>query len=232
VIARRRAELEARVSEATAKRKIKASVEVHWEKRIADWLIRHVAATPYDLVIKTGNRSETLAYTPTDWQLLRASPTPVLLVGAKRWRKSGRVLAAVDLGTRVSTKSALNYRVVEQAAELARAIGADLRVGYAVPFSRVLRDLDVLDERELKREGLRRAAKFRESLARRGIEVEAVEVVIGAPEKALVNLAAKSHAAVVVLGCVGRKKLAGRIIGNTAEKLLRLLKADVLTIKP
>jgi hypothetical protein len=43
---------------------------VHWEKRIADWLIRHVAATPYDLVIKTGNRSETLAYTPTDWQLL------------------------------------------------------------------------------------------------------------------------------------------------------------------
>jgi len=232
VIARHRAELEGRVREAIAEYKIEARVEVHWQKRVADWLIRHVAATPYDLLIKTGNRSETLAYTPTDWQLLRGCAAPVLLLCDPHWRKSRHVLAAVDLGTRVRAKSALNYRIVAHAAALADAIGAELRVGYAVPFSRVLRDLDVLDEGQIKRDGLRRAENFRKSLARRGVEVEAVQVVIGAPEKALVNLAAKSRAAVVVLGCVGRKRLAGHIIGNTAEKLLHLLKADVLAIKP
>lgn len=183
-------------------------------------------------MIKAGHRSETLAYTPTDWQLLRSCPAPVLLVGEKHWSKTRHVLAAVDLGTRVRPKVALNHRVVEQAVVLADAIGAELRVGYAVPFSPVLRDLDVIDERELRRAGLRRAEGFREALAKRGIEVEPIRVVIGAPEKALVNLAAKTGAAVVVLGCVGRKKLAGRVIGNTAEKLLRLLKADVLAVKP
>lgn len=232
VIARRRADLEAQVRRAAAKRNVEASVEVHWEKRIADWLIRRAGAEAYDLLIKTGHRSETLAYTPTDWQLLRGCPAPVLLVGLKRWRKSRHVLAAVDLGTRARAKGALNHRIVDHAAALADAIGAKLRVGYAVPFSPVLRDLDVIDESELKRKGLRRAERFRAALAERGIEVGPIHVVIGAPEKALVNLAAKTAAAVVVLGCVGRKKLAGRVIGNTAEKLLRLLKADVLAIKP
>jgi universal stress protein E len=232
VVERRHAELEAQARAAAAKHKIGVRVEVHWEDRIAEWLIGHVAATPYDLVIKTGHRSETLAYTPTDWQLLRGCRTPVLLVGEKHWRKSRHVLAAVDLGTRVRAKSALNYRVVEHAAALAGAIGAELRIGYALPFSQVLRDLDLLDERELKREALRRAEDFRRSLARSGIDVETVQVVVGAPEKALVNLAAKLGAAVVVLGCVGRKRLAGRVIGNTAEQLLRLLKTDVLAIPP
>jgi universal stress protein E len=232
VIARHAEELESCVARAAATYGVEADVEVHWEKRIAEWLIRHVMATPYDLLIKTGNRSETLAYTPTDWQLLRACRTPLLLVAGKYWRKSRHVLAAVDLGTRVRAKLGLNFRIVEHAAELADAIGVGLQVGYAVPLSRVLRDLDLLDLREAKRDGLRRAEKFRESLARRGIEVEHVDVVTGAPEKALVNLAAKSRAAIVVVGCVGRKKLAGKVLGNTAEKLLRLLKADVLAIKP
>ncbi|RPI57335.1 MAG: universal stress protein UspA, partial [Lysobacterales bacterium] len=177
-------------------------------------------------------RSETLAYTPTDWRLLRGCRAPVLLVGEKHWRKSRHVLAAVDLGTRVRAKRALNYRVVQHAAALAGAIGAELQVGYALPFSQVLRDLDLLDERELKREALRQAEDFRRSLAKSRIDVETVHVVTGAPEKALVNLAAKLRVAVVVLGCVGRKRLAGHVIGNTAEQLLRLLKADVLAIKP
>jgi universal stress protein E len=45
-------------------------------------------------------------------------------------------------------------------------------------------------------------------------------------------LAAENKAGLVVLGTVGRKKLVGRVLGNTAEQILRLLKADVLAIKP
>ena len=232
VVDRHRAELEAAVSEVVAETSVSARVEVHWEKRVADWVIRRVAESPYELVVKTGNRSETLAYTPTDWQLLRGCPAPVLLLGEKRWKKSRHVLAAVDLGTRVRGKAALNFKVVEQAAALAKALGAKLHIGYAVPFSHVLRDLDILDESQLKREGTRRMYRFLEALTKRGIEVADAKVVTGAPEKTLVSLAAKSGAGIVVLGCVGRKKLAGRVIGNTAEKLLRLLKADVLAIKP
>lgn len=211
---------------------VEANIEVHWEKRVADWINRHVQDQDYDMVIKGGHRSETFLYTSTDWQLLRGCRAPVLLLAARRWRKGRHVMAAVDLGTRVRSKLALNYQIAQEAASMATALGCQLHIGYAVPFSEVLRDLDVLDRVRLRREGVRLAEAFRSSLAERGISIEAIHVVTGAPEKALVNLAAKNGIGFVVLGCVGRTKLAGRVIGNTAEQILHLLRADVLAIKP
>lgn len=208
------------------------SIKVYWEKRVADRVIELASEKSYDVVIKGGHRSESLTYTPTDWQLLRSCRVPVLLLSEKHWKKSHNVLAAVDLGTKVRSKFELNYKVVEQAAVMAAALGSKLHVAYAVPFSRVLRDLGLLNRRQVQREGEQRAEKFRASLEERGIAVEAIHVATGAPEKVLINLAAENKAELVVLGTVGRKKLVGRVLGNTAEQILRLLKADVLAIKP
>jgi len=208
------------------------SVEVHWEKRVAPWVIDRVAKEPVDLVIKGAHRSETFAYTSTDWQLLRGCRASVMLVAGKRWKKSENVLAAVDLGTRSATKKALNHKVVAQASALAGALGSGLIVSYAVPVSRVLRDLDIIDEKKLRREGQIRLDEFCDRLEERGIAVAGRQLVTGAPEKALVNAAAKNRAGLVVLGTVGRKRLAGKVIGNTAEEILRLVKADVLAVRP
>lgn len=211
---------------------IQAVVEVVWEKRVAEWVGRRVRQQHYDLVVKGGHRSETFLYTPTDWQLLRGCPVPVLLFADSRWRRARHVMAAVDLGTKVRSKLALNYEIVRHAASMATAVGGELHVGYVVPYSKILRDLDVVDKAELRRQGLRLAESFRRSLAERGTTVEAIHVEVGPPEKALVNLTAKNRVGLVVLGCVGRRNLAGRVIGNTAEQILRLVKADVLAVKP
>lgn len=217
---------------AIGSRKVRARIEVLWEKRVGDWINNKLKEQPYDLVMKGAHRTETAIYTPTDWQVLRGSNTPVLLFAEKRWKRGTHVMAAVDLGTKARGKMQLNYKVVEQARTLAQALRCELHVGYAVPFSVVLRDLDVIDKSAIQEEGKRRAEKFRASLAKRGIEIDGIHVATGAPGKVLVSLAAKNHARMVVLGCVGRKRLSGRIIGNTAEKILRLLKADVLAVKP
>jgi universal stress protein E len=217
---------------ATAGQPIKATVDVLWEKRVADRVNASAAELGCDLVMKSVHRSETLTYTPTDWQLLRGCTVPVLLVTDRRWSKSTHVLAAVDLGTSVRSKQALNYDVAEQAAAMSTALGSQLHVGYAVPFSGVLRDLDILSVSDLRRQGQQRAEEFRSSLLRRGIAVDGLHVVTGQPEKALVSLAAKKRIGLMVIGCVGRKRLAGRVIGNTAEQVLRLMKADVLALKP
>jgi universal stress protein E len=232
LIERHRAEIRQALAAVTAGRTITAAVDVFWEKRVADRVNLIAAERRCDLVMKSARRSETLMYTPTDWQLLRGCPAPVLLVADRRWRKSTHVLAAVDLGTSVRSKQALNYDIVEQAAAMSAALGCQLHVGYAVPFSAVLRDLDILNVSALRREGHRRAEEFRGSLSQRGITVDGLHVVTGQPEKALVSLAAKKRIGLVVLGCVGRRRLAGRVIGNTAEQILHLLKADVLAIKP
>jgi universal stress protein E len=207
-------------------------VESHWEKRVGDWVIRRTREEQYDLVIKTGHRTETFLYTPTDWQLLRGCRAPVLLVAGKRWTKATHVMAAVDLGTRVPNKRLLNYKIVGAADELAKALDCELHVGYAVPFSRVMRDLDLVDKWKLLAEGRRLARSFQASLAERGIDTRAIHVRAGPPEKVLVSMAARHRISLVVLGCIGRKRLAGRVVGNTAEQILRLMKADVLALKP
>jgi universal stress protein E len=232
LIERHRAEIRRALAAVTTGRTVKAALDVFWEKRVADRVNRMAAERRCDLVMKSAHRSERPLYTPTDWQLLRGCPAPVLLSADRRWRKTTHVLAAVDLGTSVRSKQALNYAIVEQAAAVSAALGCQLHVGYAVPFSAVLRDLDVLNVSALRREGFRRAEEFRRSLSQRGITVEGLHVVIGQPEKALVSLAAKKRIGLVVLGCVGRRRLAGRVIGNTAEQILRLLRADVLALKP
>jgi universal stress protein E len=232
LVEKHRAAVRQGLAAATGAEALKVTVDVFWEKRVADRVSRIAVERGCDLVMKSVHRSETLTYTPTDWQLLRGCAVPVLLVADRRWSKSTHVLAAVDLGTSVRSKQALNYDVAEEAAAISTALGSQLHVGYAVPFSGVLRDLDVLSVSDMRREAQRRAEEFRGALARRGISVDGLHVVTGQPEKALVNLAAKKRVGVVVIGCVGRKRLAGRVIGNTAEQILRLLKADVLALKP
>jgi universal stress protein E len=207
------------------------SVEVHWEKRVAEWVIDRVAKDGFDLVMKRVHRSKTLTYTPTDWQLLRGCACSIFLIADKRWKRSNNVLAAVDLGTRGRGKKALNMQVVEEASALAGVLESKLVVSYALPVSRVLRDLDIIDEKKMRRQAQERLSKFCESLEAREIVVDEQRLVTGPPEKALINAAARSRAGLLVVGCVGRKRLAGRVIGNTAEQILRVANVDILAIK-
>ena len=233
LVAEHRKDILKKFREAKGKRRAPPhTIEVHWEKRVAEWVIDRAAKDNVDVVMKRVHRSETLTYTPTDWQLLRSCKSSVLLVAEKHWKQSNNILAAVDLGTRSRGKRALNEKVVSEASQLAKQFECKLIVGYALPISRVLRDLDILDERKLLKQAKQRLDDFCDSMEAKGIAIDDRKVVKGEPQKALVNAAAKSKAALLVLGCVGRRRLAGRVIGNTAEQILRLSKADVLAVKP
>ncbi|HLT13290.1 MAG TPA: universal stress protein, partial [Marinobacter sp.] len=58
------------------------SISAHtvWEKQIHLWIIAHCQQEHISTVVKTGNRSETFMYTPTDWHLIRECAAPVMLV--------------------------------------------------------------------------------------------------------------------------------------------------------
>jgi universal stress protein E len=206
--------------------------EVIWQKRVAEWIVDQVKRNSYDMVIKGANRSETFLYTSTDWHLLRGCQAPVLLISDKYWHKASNVLAAVDLGTKVKSKQMLNDKIVEHASMMARAFGCGLHVGYVAPFSELMRDLDIVQKSDVLGEGKIKAKAYRNHLADKGIEIASIHVSVGPPEKALVNIAAKNKASLIAIGTVGRKKLIGKVIGNTAEKILHLSKTDVLAVKP
>ena len=209
------------------------TLKVVWEKNIDRWITRQCAGGKYIGVIKTGNRSESLVHTSTDWQLLRECPAPMLLVAEKKWHRAKPVLVTLDLSSDVATKRKLNDKTLGIAKGLAAALGVELEIITAIEVPTLLSDLDLVDPSAYAREA-KEAMKpqIRKLAAAHDIPEKAFHCKRGPVEKVIASQAAKVRAQVVVMGTVARKGVKARLLGNTAEKVLRLMKTDVLAIKP
>ncbi|MGC8120076.1 universal stress protein [Marinobacter sp. VGCF2001] len=204
-----------------------------WEKQIHLWVAAECGKTNIGAVVKTGNRSETFLYTPTDWHLIRECPAPVMLVAEKKWNKAHPILAAVDLSSDKATKKALNTRVINQAWHLAKALGTELHLVHALHTSVLLADLDIIDP--VSHAQKRKAAlkpQIEHLCNTWHLTPEQVHIESGPAQKIIPSIANKIKADMVVMGTTGKTGLAARVIGNTAEKVLTHLRTDLLTITP
>jgi universal stress protein E len=211
----------------------KVALKVVWEKNIDRWVNRQCASGKYIGVIKTGHRSETLVHTSTDWQLIRECPAPVLLVSEKKWHHVKPVLVTLDLASNVAAKQKLNSKVLGYAKALADALGVELEIITAIEIPTLLADLDLVDPIAYVKEaraGMQEA--IRKLSEDHGIPESAFRTKRGPVEKVITSCAAKVRAQIVVMGTVGRTGVKARLLGNTAEKVLRHMKTDVLAIKP
>ncbi len=208
-------------------------LKVVWEKDIHKWIVKACSGGKYLAVIKTGHRTDSLIHTSTDWQLFRECPAPVLIVASRKWHRTRPVLVTLDLGTTVALKRDLNHKVLGSAKRLAKALGVELEIITALEIPTLLSDLDLVDPiaytREM-REGMR--PHIRELAAAHDIPEKAFHCKRGPVEKVITSRAAKVRAQIVVMGTVARKGVQARLLGNTAEKVLRHMKTDVLAIKP
>ena len=211
----------------------KVGLKVVWEKDIEKWIIRQCAGDRYTKVVKTGNRTESLVHTSTDWELLRKCPVPVLLVSKKKWHRTRPVMVTLDLSTDVLTKQALNGKVLGTAQTLAQALGVELEIIAAIEIPTLLADLDLVDPLDYARQA-REAMKpqIKKLATQFDIPESAFHCKRGPVEKVINSRAASVRAQIVVMGTVARRGVKARLVGNTAEKVLRHLKTDVLAIKP
>ena len=185
------------------------------------------------MVVKTGNRTESLVYTSTDWQLLRECPAPLLLVAKKKWHRVKPVLVTLDLSSTVPTKRILNHKVLGEAQALAQALEVDLEIIAAVEVPALLSELDLVDPLAYVREAKEAMKPQIKKLAMAyDIPESAFHHKRGPVEKVIASHAANVRAQIVVMGTVGRKGVKAHLLGNTAEKVLQRLKTDVLAIKP
>jgi universal stress protein E len=211
---------------------IKLDWGVLWEKSVHLWAIERCKQKPYDLVIKTGHRSESLTYTPTDWHLIRQCAAPVMIVSSKKWKSNQCILAAVDLNTETNNKIKLNKLVIEQAQQLANITGQQVVYLYCFTLPRLIDDLDIIDESKLFKKAKQNALDHLDKYYKKfNIDKESVHIVRGSVSKAINKTAHKLAADLVVLGTLGRKGIKGKLIGNTAEEVLHDLKTDVLAVK-
>ncbi len=207
--------------------------EVAWDSSLADSIETVCAGNDFDLILKTGHRTETLAHTPTDFSLLRVPHIPVMVLRRRSWSPEAVVLAALDFAPSNKAHMALNRKILAMARETADLTQAALHCCYVVAYSKVLADMDVIEPRE-------QLAKFRKKhesdlldfVAEYGVEPANVHVRAGHPSKEIPSIASDAKADVVVVGTHQRSGVTGLLLGNTSEKVLHVLRTAILTVKP
>lgn len=208
-------------------------ISIESEDDIAGRVCRQCESGDFDLVIKTGHRSETVFYSPTDWHLIRDTKTPVLLLDGRAHRELKTILATVDIENGTPEQRELDRMVLDYSADLAKRFDSTLHAAVCVKTSQVLSDLDLVDIHKREHAHAPEVRKVIESEYHEySIEDGNWHIHAGAPETILAGIATGIKADLVVVGSVGRKKLQGLLLGNTAEKILKNLHTNVLVLKP
>lgn len=219
---------------------IKSSASPHtvtttvlWGKDISSDIINYCKHHPVSMVIKSANRSETFLYTPTDWQLLRECPAPVLITAQKSWKKKAHILAALDFSTTDKSKMQLNHKIMAHAQSLASALDNVVHIAFSLSIPQPLVDMDIIDSRTHAQKKRKRLQPTIDAFCQQyGISKEQLHIKQGPADKVIASIAKALKADLVVTGTVGRKGIKGKIMGNTAEGILSHIRTDILAIKP
>ncbi|MGI9325266.1 MAG: universal stress protein [Pseudomonadales bacterium] len=210
--------------------------EVAWTDDIADWVASRVE-NGIDLVVKSAHPSKTLLHTPLDWALLSTVQAPMLFASSQARRlpakKDRAVLAAIDLRHADPLHRRLNRRVLAAAAQIAELREAKLHCVCAIELSTVLRDLDVIDERAVKRRLLQRSKdELEQLLARHPVPKTRRHFPIGKAGLTVNQIARKLKAEVLVVGTNAHRTRMRLGLGNSAQRILSRAVCDVLAVSP
>jgi universal stress protein E len=201
------------------------SAEVVWNKNWYEMAAQAVARSSCDLVVKSSfhhSKATRYFYRTSDFYLMRYCPSPVLFAHQSQPWQSNNLLACVDLESGDAEHMQLNNRIIKNAKVLSKTLGMELYIAaaYKEGFDSSVLQLVVESSGGTKETlaGVFGVAVDR-MLLRRGDTVETIH-----------SISEELNAAIMIIGSVARTGIAGKIIGNTAEKLLDIANADIVTI--
>ena len=211
---------------------INVNTDVVWEKAFEQWVVARCLQKSFDMVFKSGNRSESFLYTPSDWQLMRSCPEPIMIVGDSHWKDGGVVLAALDLGSSSEKNLTLNENIIRTTLKFAEATNSKVHACYSMAISKALSRLDSVDpiayEEKMKE---KIDPLIRKILDDAGLDRSRLHIVSGNPASEICRISEAVAADVVVLGNKSSRSVRGRLMGNTAENVLHKISADVIVVK-
>ena len=222
------------------RRGIAVSVSANWDFPGYEAIIRRASQMNADLIVADVHAGAHLAAGMlhlTDWELLRLSAKPVLLVKTKAPYREPVVLAAVD-PTHVRAKpAALDNEILSVAKGITNALHGTLHAVHAyMPAPPSIWPANMAGAQSLPRLMAQTARNARKILDG---ALESTDIPRGRrhlidqhPINAIEQTARRIHGSIVVMGAVSRSGLKGLFIGNTAERVLDSLSCDVLVVKP
>lgn len=201
-----------------------------------DELVKQIEEGKHDLVMIGTRKRSGVARTlfgSTAQRLLRTAPCPVWIVKPEELRDVREVLVATDLTN--ACQDALHAGVY-----VSRLLNARLFVVHTLefPFEAYLHAAGVAPEEIAKQRNKIRTearkkldAQLQKTDGRTlnfGVKTEILE---GSPDDELPKFIAENGVDLLVIGSHGRQGLGRWVLGNTAERLLPLVQASVLTVR-
>jgi universal stress protein E len=176
--------------------------------------------------------AEAIIRTPQDWNLLRHSDIPVMLVKVEAWRKEPTILAAIDVLH--EDQESLNRSILREASQLATILGGNLDVVVAHPFvqpfigpNTVPIDFEKV-RAEVEDEIRTTVAKLADA---EDVKYRYLVVEEGSTANAVGHQADTSDAEILVMGTVARDGIRGFVLGNTSETILYRIQCDVAVLR-
>jgi universal stress protein E len=210
--------------------------------RPATALIQEVLRSNHDLLMRSHARDLAAEgprpFGAVDMELLRKCPTPVFLVQHGALQRHPQIMGAVNASTEEASERALNVKIVEVTRLLTELEeGVPMLVQAWAPFAeRLVRGHSSADAFAVYVEDVRQrtAADLSRLAQSYGDRLPALQTIHrrGEPDVVIQEFVVTHGIDLVVMGTVARTGIAGFLIGNTAERVLRKLPCSVLAIKP
>jgi universal stress protein E len=205
-----------------------------WNQRVWEGILHAAERVEADLIVKGAALHPgfgTALRTPDDWNLLRRSNRPVMLVKADAWVASPVVLCALDVFD--DAHEDLNRALLLQARQLTDLLQGELDIVTGYPlfepwvgelgalksYDELRRNVEAEIRDRVQRLSARASVGYRRLIADEGHAVQ----VIG-------RLVTDDAAQLVVIGTHARSGIQGILLGNTSERVLHAVSADVVTI--
>lgn len=188
---------------------VKANVE--WDEDWQDAVREFAEANSVDMVVKRASGRPN-ALTSSDRRLIRSLRSALLLVKHDPGRDLRKVLAAIDFNAPDEGHQKLNNAIIDFARRL-RGTNKDIELHAVCAYpdsDRYVHPPDVAKKLEINR--------------------SQAHVQQGKAGDVIPRLANRIDADLVIVGSVARHGLSGFTIGNTAEKILTDITADVLVL--
>lgn len=228
--------------EATAKR-LQAegrtvSVMARWSKDVWTALEEVLNKQSFDLIIKGTHQQSSLQrtlFSSTDWDLMRCSSVPLLLVKDQPWsEQTFNLTACVDPGEPGSPRDPLNHTILQHAKHWQDTLAGQLKVLHVfdpTPFL-VYMEPPVPDTTEIS-DALteQHQSALNDLLLRCDLSTQLGLLEAGSPLRVIPDWVAQSNTHVLILGAQNRAGLNRWLMGHTAEKILDRIGCDILVVK-
>ncbi len=219
---------------------LEVSVTAQWDHPAYEAVVRHAIHTKASLIVADCHAKPHILpglLHLTDWELLRMSPIPVLLVKNALPYKRPAILAAVDPSHAFAKPAKLDGEILSVAGSVAGALHGPLHAVHAylpLPEEPISRRL-LSDTQRNKLNAQAEAAaglNFERTVRAARISKSRCHLLPCHPIAAIEQTARKTHCAIVVMGAISRSGVRRFFFGNTAEYLLDSLPCDLLIVKP